>query len=105
LGLALAAGQCEPQGSLLAPPSWLLRGSKLKTNSCEATEARQLHGSCRLWENAAGAGETATGPWQPFDSKQKCSVTFIMKEKEISQKYGSKKVIWSVAKQGVCQEG
>lgn len=41
-----------------APPGWLLPGSKPRTSSREAAEARQVHGSCSVRENAAGAGET-----------------------------------------------
>lgn len=58
LGLALAAGQCGsqgPSGPFKLAPAWEQTKDK---QPYEATEARQVHRSRSLWENAAGTGET-----------------------------------------------
>lgn len=43
--------------------------------------------------------ETAEGTWQPFDSQEKCSVMFVVKEKEIMQKQGGEEMVWAAAEQ------
>lgn len=73
-----------------APPSWLLRRSKPRTSS-EATESKAgSTGAAASRKTQLGLGKretikTAKGTWQPFDSKQKCAVTFIVKERHFSE--------------------
>lgn len=62
LGLAPAVGQCGLQGAS-SPSNWLLCGKM------------------QLGLGKQEMIKTVKGSWQPFDSKQKRSVMFIVKEK------------------------
>lgn len=88
LGLAPAVGQCGSRGP--SSPSKLGPAWEQTEDKKPLKQGRSL-GAAASTKTQPGLEkqetiETAKGTWQPFDSKQKRSVTFTVKEKQISQK-------------------
>lgn len=62
-----------------APQSWLLSRNKPRISRAGPWEL-QPPGKTQLGLGKQEVMETAKGTWQPFDSQQKCSVMFIVKD-------------------------